>query len=86
MLASASTTLHHDIPRWVADGYPRDLGAYRLDRPMHATFRLSDEAARELSAALRVWDVELKGLTKMVTRMRVAWQIRDCELHEAVAV
>jgi radical SAM superfamily enzyme YgiQ (UPF0313 family) len=86
MLVSASTTLHHDIPRWVADGYPRDLGAYRLDRPMHATFRLSDEAARELSAALRVWDVELKGLTKMVTRMRVAWQIRDCELHEAVAV
>jgi hypothetical protein len=27
---------------------------------------------------LRVWTTDIKGLTKMVTRMKVAWQQREC--------
>jgi len=43
------------------------------------TFRLSDEGARELESAFRVWSSELTGLTKLVTRIRVSSQIRTGE-------
>jgi hypothetical protein len=29
--------------------------------------------------ALQVWTTNIQGLTKMVTRIQVAWQVKDCK-------
>jgi hypothetical protein len=39
---------------------------------------LTQEGEEGLRSALRVWTTDIKGLTKMVTRMKVAWQQREC--------
>jgi radical SAM superfamily enzyme YgiQ (UPF0313 family) len=69
----------YDVPGWIADDMPLDTSAYKLAEPELVEFRLSDEGARELQAALKVWTPSLKGLTKMVTRIRMAWQIRHAQ-------
>ncbi len=78
ILAPSRTVLQYDIAAWLAAGKPKDPTPFRRDRARAVEFRLDDEAQRELSAALQVWTDHLKGLTKMVTRMRVAWQVRQC--------
>jgi radical SAM superfamily enzyme YgiQ (UPF0313 family) len=78
IVAPAKATMRYDIKRWLADGAPQDPAAYRLQEPAEFEFRLTEEGAREMRAALRVWGEELKGLTKMVTRINVAWQVREC--------
>ena len=78
IVAPAKATMRYDIKRWLADGAPQDPTAYRLQEPAEFEFRLTEEGAREMRAALRVWGEELKGLTKMVTRINVAWQVREC--------
>jgi radical SAM superfamily enzyme YgiQ (UPF0313 family) len=78
IVAPATATLRYDIKRWLADGAPQDPSAYRLEEPTEFEFRLTEEGAREMRASLRVWGEELKGLTKMVTRINVAWQVREC--------
>jgi len=78
ILAPAAAVLNYDFDSWLASGEYSNPGAYRLEEPQLFEFVLSEENVRELSAALNVWTVELKGLTKMVTRIKVAWQIRDC--------
>jgi hypothetical protein len=45
---------------------------------MPAEFRLSEEGAREMEAALAVWTTHIKALSKLVTRIKVDWQVRDC--------
>jgi hypothetical protein len=45
---------------------------YRLSEPVTFEFSLSQEGRNELAAALKVWTQTLKGLTKMVTRIRTA--------------
>lgn len=79
ILADADATLHHDIGAWLASGDLSSPAAYRLDQPTRFGFRLTDEARRELGAALSVWTLQIKGLSKMVTRINVDWQVRRCE-------
>ncbi|MGH9786259.1 MAG: hypothetical protein ACRD88_18990, partial [Terriglobia bacterium] len=74
--------LRYDLDRWVQDGCPASPAAYRLDRPSWFEFRLSEESARELAAALQVWGTELKGLSKLITRIKVSWQVRECRILE----
>lgn len=70
--------MRYDIPQWVADGMPiESIEDYRLADAQTFEFALSEEGARELGAALNVWTTSLKGLTKMVTRIRMAWQVRQ---------
>jgi hypothetical protein len=78
ILAGASAAFRFDIDAWLSEGNLLDPGPYRLPHPVEFTFDLSADSRRELEAALRVWSTQLKGLTKMVTRIKVAWQIRDC--------
>jgi hypothetical protein len=56
---------------------PMETGAYRLPVTEVFEFGLSDEGACQLAAALKVWTPTLKGLTKMVTRVRTTWQTRQ---------
>lgn len=85
VLRPVSATLKYDIPRWIADDFPRETAAYRLPAPRELHFHLSEEGARELEAAFRVWSSQLAGLTKLVTRIRVQSQIRTAAFADAAA-
>jgi hypothetical protein len=85
ILAPHSAVLTYDIDRWIADGMSADPSPYRLPEPTEFRFRLGDEARQGLAAALQVWTASLKGLAKMVTRIKVAWQVRECERVSALA-
>jgi hypothetical protein len=84
VLKPVSAALNYDIPRWIEDDFPRETATYRTG-PRVATFQLSEEGARELDSAFRVWSSELTGLTKLVTRIRVTSQIRSCEFSNQTA-
>jgi hypothetical protein len=78
ILSPVTVEMRYDIPQWIADGMPLDtIEDYRLSKPEQFEFALSEEGARELRAALKVWTSNLKGMTKMVTRIRMAWQVRQ---------
>ena len=78
VLAPTEIQLEYDIGRWLADGSPGDFTPYRLEEPARFRFELTEEGAREIAAAFKVWTPTLRGLTKMVTRIQMAWQIRNC--------
>jgi radical SAM superfamily enzyme YgiQ (UPF0313 family) len=78
ILSPVTVEMRYDIPQWIADGMPLDtIEDYRLATTEQFEFALTEEGARELRAALKVWTTGLKGLTKMVTRIRMAWQVRQ---------
>jgi radical SAM superfamily enzyme YgiQ (UPF0313 family) len=86
ILSPARTSFHYDIAAWIADGTPFDTEPYRSHQARPYLFRLSEESAHEFEAALKVWTTNLKGLTKLVTRIQLAWQVRACMAEtEAVA-
>ena len=64
ILAPATALLNYDFEGWLASGDYANPQAWRLAVPEEFTFQLNEEATRELAAALNVWTVELKGLTK----------------------
>jgi len=79
ILSPVVIELQYDLPRWISEGMAGDVSAYKLDCPGSFEFRLTAESAQELGFAIKVWTTSLKGLTKMVTRIRMAWQIRHPE-------
>lgn len=79
ILRPVEALMLYDFESWLASGDLRSPHHYRFPQPRHCTFRLGDESRSELDAALAVWTCELKGLTKLVTRIRISAQIR--ELH-----
>jgi hypothetical protein len=85
ILSSAKTHLNYDFEGWLASGDLGDPGAYRYAKPTEVTFQLSDEGAREMDAALAVWSTHIKALSKLVTRIKVDWQVRDCIAERAKA-
>jgi radical SAM superfamily enzyme YgiQ (UPF0313 family) len=85
ILSPARSVFNHDFAAWTADGMPFDIQRYRTIEPRPYLFHLSKEGAHEFEAALRVWTTDLKGLTKLVTRIQLAWQVRGC-VAEAGAV
>jgi hypothetical protein len=87
ILGSTKAILQYEIGRWLQDTTPLDIELYRCDPPLHVEFELADAGRHGLEAALQVWTTSLKGLTKMVTRVRPAWQVRQCvpsrvDVHE----
>ncbi|MDE3164696.1 MAG: radical SAM protein [Acidobacteriota bacterium] len=77
ILAPAAGEFHYDIAGWLDDGTPADPSPYRLPAPRHVEFALSGESVEELSSALQVWRNTVPGLAKLVTRVRVACQVRE---------
>jgi radical SAM superfamily enzyme YgiQ (UPF0313 family) len=77
ILEPGYATMRYDIGAWIEDGMSPDVERFRLPEPKQFQFVLSEEGAREMKAALAVWTCSLKGLTKMVTRIRMAWQVRS---------
>lgn len=85
ILSSPEVALGYDIPAWIAAGMPKNALRYRLATPQIFRFELSPEGAKGLRSALKVWKCELKGLTKMMKRIRVSWLVRDCHATGVVA-
>jgi radical SAM superfamily enzyme YgiQ (UPF0313 family) len=79
ILAPAKAVLNYDIDRWIEDGMPLDPSPYLLSEPIEFEFALDEEGYRGISSALSTWTVHLKGLTKMMKRIRVIWLVRQCK-------
>jgi len=82
ILSLVEFELRYDVARWIAEGMPLDVAAYRLERPALFRFQVTEEGARELAAGFEVWTPTLLGLTKMVTRIQMSWQVRKCQTVE----
>jgi len=78
ILSGREAELSYDVAEWIAKGMPKKVDAFRLHEARTYQFRLGDEGLEGLRSALQVWSCELKGLTKMMKRIRVAWQVREC--------
>ena len=76
LLKPVHANFEYDVAAWCADGFPRDTSRYHRAVPREVVFELTEEGARELEAAMRVWSAQLTGLTKLVTRIRVTSQVR----------
>jgi radical SAM superfamily enzyme YgiQ (UPF0313 family) len=76
ILHPARLTMRYDIGQWISAGMPFDVSLFKLDEPEDFEFSLTENGAKEMAAALKVWTCSLKGLTKMVTRIQMAWQVR----------
>ena len=78
ILSSEQATLHFDFPAWLARPDLVDPNEFRFARAREMEFRLSLDGGRELESALAVWTTHIKALSKMVTRINVDWQVREC--------
>ncbi|HYR42601.1 MAG TPA: hypothetical protein VER98_06245, partial [Terriglobia bacterium] len=78
VLRPVTVPMTYDIARWLTDGNLKDPSPYRLAVPREFTFQLPAECARELEGAFKVWGSELKALSKLVTRIKIGWQVREC--------
>ena len=85
IVAPAEVSFFHDIERWITDGCPNNVEAYRFVKPKEMQFRLSEDGHSEMAAALDVWSSELSGLTKLVTRVRISSQVRAAHPKEVSA-
>ena len=61
---------------WMGD--LADPNEYRYEKAREVEFRLSEEASHEMEHALAVWTTHIKALSKLVTRIKVDWQVREC--------
>jgi radical SAM superfamily enzyme YgiQ (UPF0313 family) len=77
IVSSAEADMTYDIAAWLKAGRPKDATTFKLSEPVRVRFELSEESKRELNAALQVYTDHVKGLTKMVTRIRVACSVRE---------
>lgn len=78
ILSEARAVLNYDFSRWLSEpelGNPDD---FRLAEPTEFVFRLSGDSRAELESSLATWTTDIKGLSKLVTRIRTEAQIRDC--------
>ena len=78
ILAPAEVELNYDFPKWLAAGEISDPEPWRLPEPTLFNFELTDEGAEELAKALAVWTTHVRGLSKLVTRIRVESQVKQC--------
>jgi len=78
VVAPAQTELRYDIPAWIRDGYPLDFAPYQLSESVMSEFRLTEAGEKGLRAAFQVWTT--RGMSKLVTRIQMAWQVRECVL------
>ena len=86
ILASGKAMLRYDIEAWMEAGMPLGAAAFRREEPVMVEFRLGEKSARHMESALNTWTDELRGLTKLVARIQVGTQARECHAARAAAV
>ena len=78
ILAPARGSFRYDIPRWLTDEMPADPSPYRFVEPEELEFHLGPEGTRGLRDALEVWSTQVRGLGKLLTRIKLSWLTREC--------
>jgi radical SAM superfamily enzyme YgiQ (UPF0313 family) len=78
ILARASAVLNYDFPAWLAHEQLTSPNEYRYDEALPFQFRLSDESRKELESSIAVWTTHIRGLSKLVTRVKIESQVREC--------
>jgi radical SAM superfamily enzyme YgiQ (UPF0313 family) len=78
ILSPSRAAFHYDIPEWIRQAELGDPNNFPLPQPVEFEFRLSTEGCRELAGALDTWTTQAKGLSKLVTRIKMDWQVREC--------
>ncbi len=71
--------LGYDIAGWLSEGAPVEVEPWRFSNRRPFIFKLSDDGAREMEAALSLWSPKAIGLSKLITRIRYTAQVRECE-------
>lgn len=78
ILSTSRAVLRYDLRAWLAQEVLGDPNDFRLPAPTEFEFRLTEEGRRELETSLAVWTTHIKGLSKLVTRIRTDSQVREC--------
>jgi hypothetical protein len=78
ILSTSEAVLNYDFSAWLADAELRNPEEYRLRAPTEFVFSLDDWARREMQDSLAVWTTHIRGLSKLVTRIKVDAQVRTC--------
>ena len=78
ILAPAEASLHYDFRAWLADDPIGSPSLYRSPARRRFLFALSEDGRREMQDALAVWTTHIRGLCKLVTRLKVESQVRVC--------
>jgi hypothetical protein len=86
ILAPVEATMSYDIAAWLADGDPCDPSPYLLPEPTRFIFELTEEGRAELQSSLAVWTTHIRGLSKLVTRVKVESQVRQCRALDGTTV
>jgi radical SAM superfamily enzyme YgiQ (UPF0313 family) len=86
ILSSSHAVLHYDFAAWAAQIDTAPPSAFRLPEPLEFEFCLSEEGRREFEQAIAVWSTHIKGLSKLVTRIRTESQVRVMRPAARVAV
>jgi radical SAM superfamily enzyme YgiQ (UPF0313 family) len=85
VFADQTGEFDYDIESWLRDEMPVDVSRYRIDEPMRVVFRLTEEGREGLAGAFSVYTFSVKGLTKLVNRIRRTWQVRTPVAENAFA-
>jgi radical SAM superfamily enzyme YgiQ (UPF0313 family) len=84
ILSPAEAVLNYDFAAWLSDAELGDPDKYRLPAPTRFIFELNPDSHREMGQALSVWTTHVRGLSKLVTRIRVDAQVRVCRPERLV--
>lgn len=77
VLASSESMLRYDFAAWLASGEFTAPQGWRLPAPARFVFKLTDDGRDEMAKALATWTTHIRGLSKLVTRIRVESQVRQ---------
>lgn len=72
--------LQYAISDWIEAGSPRDVAPFKSEGPSHYKFELSAENSKNISAAVDVWNYDVKTLSMLVKRVQPAWFVRETRL------
>jgi radical SAM superfamily enzyme YgiQ (UPF0313 family) len=79
ILGPVSCELRYDLPGWLAEPVLSDPNKFRLAERRDFLFDLTAEGRREMESSLATWTTHVKGLSKLVTRVRAEAQVRYCK-------
>jgi radical SAM superfamily enzyme YgiQ (UPF0313 family) len=86
ILSTSKAVLHYDFPAWLANQELGDPEEFRLPEPTEFVFELSDDGRQEMESSLAVWTTHIRGLSKLVTRVKVEAQVRTCRAAPSYAM
>jgi len=78
ILSPAAAQFHYDFPAWLAQSDLTHPGQFYADEPAEFDFRLTAEGLRDMESAIDIYTTQVKGLSKLVTRINVDSQVRRC--------